>query len=596
MSSRFKPAVRVSVSLVVLTVLALPALSQERRSQYGATQGASWTVPEGTVIHVRMTRTLSSKTARVGDKFTATVTIPVYVSGTPVIPAGALIEGRLTQVTPAKRMSKPGTMAVEFDALVLPDGTRVKMAGDLTSDDPDIQRRIDEEGQVSGKNSKRPGVFVGGGGAIGAVIGGVVGGGKGAVIGGVAGAGAGVAGVLLSKGEEAEVPAGVPFGVQLRQPLLIRSDRAQQTVARTRPAPTPTDPVESRPRISNPETTERPGASRPAEERPVEPELPLSSPEMVRRAQTALKEQGYYEGQIDGIMGPRTASALRSFQRENKLPETGDLDPATAKALGIVGSGARPVADARSAGAGQDHPEPAEEVVLAHVLNATAARASDGSISVAIHTQANSGGWRWFEDHFVNGDTLEVYARAVKPVGPVTQALTRGRIDLTVTDGVQYVRRVVVHGEGGDLTLALASASSPARPTVGAASAVSIQRQAEELLSECQRLIGVRLTGTSIEVDSRAQPGEAEVELLFSIDAFANAAQLYARLTPSLSDRQSSRMAALSLAREARRADRIFTTSSSPAATTLATRWDAIRQDVLRLMQTHGISSADLDN
>ena len=37
-----------------------------------------------------------------------------------MIPAGAIVEGRVTQVTPAKRMSKSGTIAIDFDELGFP--------------------------------------------------------------------------------------------------------------------------------------------------------------------------------------------------------------------------------------------------------------------------------------------------------------------------------------------------------------------------------------------------------------------------------------------------------------------------------------------
>src|SRR5207247_11223560 len=93
--------------------------------------------------------------------------------------------------------------------------------------------------------------------------------------------------------------------------------------------------------------------------------------------------------------------------------------------------------------------------VMATVLSATADRTGEGAIHVFINTQANTGGWRWFGEQVVNGDTLEVYAKAVKPTGMVTQVLTRGRIELTVRDGVQYVRRVVIHSANGDQMNAL---------------------------------------------------------------------------------------------------------------------------------------------
>lgn len=54
---------------------------------------------------------------------------------------------------------------------------------------------------------KRTAGFVGGGGALGAIIGGIAGGGKGALIGGLAGAGAGAAGTAMTGNKEIFLPA-----------------------------------------------------------------------------------------------------------------------------------------------------------------------------------------------------------------------------------------------------------------------------------------------------------------------------------------------------------------------------------------------------
>jgi peptidoglycan hydrolase-like protein with peptidoglycan-binding domain len=607
----------VSVAVIAAVVLGVAVRSngQDRRPRYSSRANAdgNWTVPEDTIISVQMNGGLSSRTSRVGDKFTATVTVPVYVNGRPVIPAGTVVEGRVTQVTPAKRMSKSGTIAIDFDSLVFPDGSRMNLVGNLTSDDPETRRRIDEESHVSGRDRRSPGVFIGGGGAVGAVLGGIAGGGKGAVVGGVLGAGAGVAGVLLSKGEEAQVPSGTHFGVQLRQPLVIREsivsesrDGRNPDVERRDADPRDVDPRDTSandppPQVSQPDYSrdermpreanrpEPDAHAEPAE--PAGPALPLSSPEMLRRAQLVLKEQGYYEGAADGVMSPRTSVALRTYQREHNISETGDLDPQTAKSLGILGVTAPSSRPAERAADRVADAASSSTTVLANVLSATANRTPDGAIQVIINTEANTGGWKWFGEHVINGDTLEVYARAVRPTGMVTQALTRGRIELNVRDGVEYVRRVVVHSAGADQNILLASrASNPA----GGASGASLQRQAEELLSEYQRVSGLRLTGASVELDGRRQYGESEIDLLFAIDSFANAAQLYSRLAASLQDPRAQRGAALALARQARRTDRVISTSQSSNA--IISRWDGIRQDVLRLMQSYNIAPSELDN
>jgi len=53
----------------------------------------------------------------------------------------------------------------------------------------------------------------------------------------------------------------------------------------------------------------------------------------VRAAQQKLNELGYDAGTADGVMGRKTAEALRDFQRARNLPQTGRIDSATSQAL-----------------------------------------------------------------------------------------------------------------------------------------------------------------------------------------------------------------------------------------------------------------------
>ncbi|HEV2301717.1 MAG TPA: peptidoglycan-binding domain-containing protein [Stellaceae bacterium] len=54
----------------------------------------------------------------------------------------------------------------------------------------------------------------------------------------------------------------------------------------------------------------------------------------VKQAQAKLRQEGLYRGRIDGILGPKTKTALRTFQRKNGLPATASLDRRTMSALG----------------------------------------------------------------------------------------------------------------------------------------------------------------------------------------------------------------------------------------------------------------------
>jgi hypothetical protein len=56
----------------------------------------------------------------------------------------------------------------------------------------------------------------------------------------------------------------------------------------------------------------------------------------VRGAQEALQRIGFDVGQVDGVLGPRTQTALREFQQQRGLATTGELDIDTMRALDVA--------------------------------------------------------------------------------------------------------------------------------------------------------------------------------------------------------------------------------------------------------------------
>lgn len=62
-----------------------------------------------------------------------------------------------------------------------------------------------------------------------------------------------------------------------------------------------------------------------------------SDKKMMMRAQVVLAGLGYSIGDPDGVAGTRTVAALRRFQADKDLPQTGRLDDSTLNALGLGG-------------------------------------------------------------------------------------------------------------------------------------------------------------------------------------------------------------------------------------------------------------------
>ncbi|HWS85788.1 MAG TPA: hypothetical protein VN282_02260 [Pyrinomonadaceae bacterium] len=187
-----------------------------------------FSVPADTVIRVRMDTELNSRSARVGDRFSTTVTEPVYGggSGVDVIPVGSKIWGRVASVRRSGRRT-PGQITVTFNQVELPNGARHAISGSLSSLQAD-DVNADNESTVTGKgNRKRDAVFIGGGAATGAIIGAIAGGGKGAAIGAILGGGAGTGARVYEREQEAEVKSGTQFGVILNRAVRLPEYSAQ---------------------------------------------------------------------------------------------------------------------------------------------------------------------------------------------------------------------------------------------------------------------------------------------------------------------------------------------------------------------------------
>lgn len=67
---------------------------------------------------------------------------------------------------------------------------------------------------------------------------------------------------------------------------------------------------------------------------PAQPTTPAVTPSAaVKQLQQELGQLNYYEGPVDGLMGPQTIAAIKDLQRQAGLPQTGTMNAATQKAL-----------------------------------------------------------------------------------------------------------------------------------------------------------------------------------------------------------------------------------------------------------------------
>jgi hypothetical protein len=158
---------------------------------------------------------LSTRNIQENDRFTLTVRSPGQFEG-------ATIEGYVTGVDRAGRVTGRSQATLNFDTIRLRDGRTYRFAGileNVRTPNGDVVR-VDTEGAVRDDDNQtnRTVTRTAIGTAVGALIGAIAGGGKGAAIGAVIGAGAGAGSVYVQGRTDLELPAGTEITVQATGP------------------------------------------------------------------------------------------------------------------------------------------------------------------------------------------------------------------------------------------------------------------------------------------------------------------------------------------------------------------------------------------
>ena len=183
-------------------------------SDTGSTSG-DYGVRNGETMVATMNTNLTSETSQVGDRFTMTVREPAQYQG-------AIIEGRVSNVSRSGRVTGRSELALDFDNIRMPDGRTYRFAGFLesvrTPSGETVQ--VDNEGTVRDDDSRgtttaqRAAI----GTAVGAIIGAIAGGGKGAAIGAIVGAGAGAGSVYVQGRQDIELLSGTEVTLRASAP------------------------------------------------------------------------------------------------------------------------------------------------------------------------------------------------------------------------------------------------------------------------------------------------------------------------------------------------------------------------------------------
>ena len=185
-------------------------------------------IAKGTEIKAALDTPLSSKTSKVGDRFTTTVAQDVNgVNGGVGIPAGSKIEGEVSEVEQGKALPQlrgKGRLNLRFTDLVLPNGSRAPVFLTLknvtdTSGKQDTKSSTSSEGEVNSRTSggsaaKDVGIGAGIGTVAGLIFGHAI---RGLAIGAIAGGGY----VLATQGKDVEMPAKAGLVLNTDSPINV---------------------------------------------------------------------------------------------------------------------------------------------------------------------------------------------------------------------------------------------------------------------------------------------------------------------------------------------------------------------------------------
>jgi hypothetical protein len=178
-------------------------------------------IPEGSLLKVRLREQLSTLTTLPGTRFTAAVSDPVMRDGQVVVPAGSMLEGRVTWVRGGKRLGGQAAIHLEPRSVTLPDGAQYMLRARAIDTDSWDNTKVDSEGTIMRSENKKRNLGVmslttGGGLAAGAMIAGPAG----ALVG--AGVGAGVSTIVwLKQDRQAELPVDLQIVFSLTEPMSV---------------------------------------------------------------------------------------------------------------------------------------------------------------------------------------------------------------------------------------------------------------------------------------------------------------------------------------------------------------------------------------
>jgi hypothetical protein len=188
-------------------------------------------IPQGTHLLLRMVNSISTRTARAGDRVYLRTASPVLVNGQFVVPVDSYAEGVVTRSVRSGRVKGRAELAIRIESLTLPSGKTIRIAPQLSAADSDgTEQKVDahendiRQGGTKGRDAQTIAVTGGTGAAIGGIADQSW---KGAGIGAGVGGAVGLATTLLTRGREVDLRQGSTIDVVFERAVPIDQPAGQ---------------------------------------------------------------------------------------------------------------------------------------------------------------------------------------------------------------------------------------------------------------------------------------------------------------------------------------------------------------------------------
>ncbi|MDE3197135.1 MAG: hypothetical protein KGN84_12360, partial [Acidobacteriota bacterium] len=169
------------------------------------------TIPSGATISVRNNEAINSQTASPGQSFSGVVAADVLdTNGNVAIPKGSDAALVVRQVSGQGKLKGQSELVVDVGSVTVAGHTYRLDTSDFA-----------QKGTAGVGKNRRTAEFLGGGTALGGIIGAIAGGGKGAAIGALSGAAAGGATQAITRGKAVRIPSETLLNFTLESPVQI---------------------------------------------------------------------------------------------------------------------------------------------------------------------------------------------------------------------------------------------------------------------------------------------------------------------------------------------------------------------------------------